>query len=659
MDMKRNRRSLALGITTIVATAASWIGVADTTGAGTAKTELSLVKVSVAVDPNLTQMVEVGKMTGFATNDPVRNALTENLASVFVQMLGAEGAVDVDCTTLDVIGEPDLNCLETSVSGDGSEADVELVVDLDQDLGQPQLAAGEVSVGARQATTDATSSLATLAQVEANADVGEGLVVLEGVTVGGHSDEATLSFAEADVSVTVDKVYVFAINQLLAHLGETLADVTPSNLVILAESLAPGSADALESAIQAYNDIEAESEEDAAALATDLAELTDGDLDLTADAEALQRVLAMATKYSVGCASATPTQCAGLITLAMQGTKDVAAAALELARSELAATIGDLPLITFTGLTIGENVEVTADGAQAVATIDWGTASVAGVELPVEWTLETLRAAVESAVAAIETATGQDLGVELGMPDPTTFEGTDGVYLTGSATLTAFSINVWPAALGSTMGVSADILSLSAFAEFRPAVVDPDPTCETDPTLCPPDPTCDTDPTLCPPDQTCDTDPTLCPPDPTCETDPSLCPPDPTCETDPSLCPDGTGGTSGTGGTGGTSCDPATQDCDEGNTCDTSKHDCDGPTACNPATQDCDGFAQCVASSSNCPIVRIDHPQGSPPNLARTGVDTRLPQTALLMLVAVTLMAWLRPRSSDQQRFVPVSQRLK
>lgn len=454
--MRLNKRGLTLTLTLALATASPWVSSALINPVASAQTSLTLVTSQTDA-----QSLEIGHLTGFGTTDPSKHALPENLAKVFSQFLSADGLVPFDCHTLDALGDLNVNCLETSASGIANESGTALLVDVGT-LGQPVLVNGQVGLGIRQATTDANTAIADLTDVFAALSVAEGLVVLEGISIGATHSAATPTSATADTGITVAKIEVFPIDALLSLVGETLADLSASALVELGDSLLPpDSTDALAGAIQTFEQADAETDQDQALLDAAVAELTDGDVDLAADLAAIAQVSSLAVKYGLSC-SGTPLECATLISLAVQSAKAAATGQLDLTRGAFAATIGALPLITFENLTIQTSALADESGAEPMASIQWGSATVAGVALPVGWTLQSLVAALDAASTAVGNAIGSALGISFDMPQPTTSSGMNGDYRASSAGLTAFSIGF--------SEFSAQVLSMSAEAEYRPGV---------------------------------------------------------------------------------------------------------------------------------------------------------------------------------------------
>lgn len=467
--MSLRKRGLTLSLTAALATASPWVGTAVINPAASAQTSFTMVSTTLT-GPAGTQLSDTAHLAGFGTTDPSKHLLSENLARVFAQALSADGSVVFDCQTLEALGDLNINCLETAASGLADHSDAALVVDVGA-FGQPSIAGGEVGLGIRQAKVDESSAVANLAEVSAAADVAGGLIVLDGVTLGSTHNEATASSATAQTGATIERVELLPIDKLLSLIGKSVNDLSSESLAGLAGALLPpGSADPLFAAIQALQQTNAETDQDQALLDGAVAELTDGDLDFVADAAATVQILNLATKYGASCIG-NVLDCATLVALGIQSIKTAASTQLDLVRSALAETIGQLPLITFENLSIETSVQASEAGAVPTASVQWGAATVAGIELPVGWTLESLGTALQTASTAIGEATGSSLGLSLAMPQPATSSGMNGSYRVGSADLTALTLAFAPE-LAPGVSFSARVLSMSALAEFKPGVPD-------------------------------------------------------------------------------------------------------------------------------------------------------------------------------------------
>lgn len=366
-----NKRSIVLAIAGLISLAAAPLSPAGLRPpVGTARTTLSLFSVEGSLD-GTSQSVGLTVGSGLATTDPAENPpFGFNRAAVEVALaeLAGEGPA--------AINERLTISAEAEGPGSRSQNDAELSETFDYG----DALTGSLVVGARSAEVDEDLASASLGQVLLSAQVLNGLVRLEGVTIVGVAAESNTTTAVANQGVTIDEVSIFSLTQLFDQLGTSVSELSVESLMDFADDiLGPGTSQPLRDALQDVTDAEqtvaaadeavtaagqaltdasqavaaaeaeaqsalGETEEtsnDAAALDGAVAELSDGGIPCLTescdeDAIAIATVLSLAEKYGVA-AAGDPLTVAAATSVAIAAAHDQAQSRLAAAQAALAA----------------------------------------------------------------------------------------------------------------------------------------------------------------------------------------------------------------------------------------------------------------------------------------------------------------------------------
>lgn len=376
-------------------------GIAATNGVGTGVGDVSILSVTQNLS-GADQTVNIGTASGFATNDPPRNSLSNNKATVLLKLARAIGVSVPDLSAYDVTAnvECDAACQSSGKSASSSGASET------KTLPSPsQVATGQVVVGAKNAEAGRDHALASLSQVSIDANVFDGLVAVSGASID-FSKLSNTSASSSSSTIGIDRLDVLPFGKIL-----DLSTLSLDDLVSLANAIDPtgalaGPVDTAKTSL--YDTINSE-----------LATLNSPPLSLGIT---ISSDMSMADLISVAqTISSNPLVATTLP--AFKTALDAAIAALQSALDTLESTIAGISLLTLEGLSAGSKAEAFPDHAVASASVlDLGTVKVAGqtVAKPGDLTtyLNTIRSTVETLEAALKTVpVFSSLEIDIGLWD--------------------------------------------------------------------------------------------------------------------------------------------------------------------------------------------------------------------------------------------------
>lgn len=484
--MRRVSRVLLIaGLSLVISASVPAMGSAVLPGVGTGLTSISLLAVTGYVE-GIGQSVELGAGSGLATTDPVRRMLASKTASVGFAAARAAGAQSIESSDFDISANAD----ETKRTDGGSA----FTLGLDGDeTNVSNLAVVSVGIGTVSATVSDLFAYSSLSEITFAGSALSGLVDITGATAG-ITNESNAQKARASQGLYIESVKVFSLNEMLVQLGSSAAALEVfGTLADLGDDLGLPSdvTQPLRDAEAAYDEAEA----DEAAWNAAIAELTDGDLDVAADLAATETIAGMAVKYAAYL-SGDPTD-PMTVAATMGLVKTPLAAAVDAARSELAGTIGDLPLVTLDKVTAGVTAEAMDGTSLAASVVSWESARVASLDVPtldsINDTIDSLTTMVTDVVNMVGDAVGLSLGVKVEIAKETEQMTTDGPYSVATAKLTLLDVKVNTSAPLAAPSIhapggfhgpapdvvaGAQVLGLVATAEHRPGVSGGGPTGE-------------------------------------------------------------------------------------------------------------------------------------------------------------------------------------
>lgn len=488
MNRTSNRLLMISAVAVVVLVAIPAAGPAATPAVGSATTSISLLSVAGYLG-GVGQSVEIGAGSGLATTDPARQSLSSKTAAVEFAAARASGAQAIESSSYDFSARAD----ESKSSDSGQNFEITLT---GSETPATDLVIADVDIGAYETTVYDLFARAALTEVKVDAGALSGLVSLDDAVVG-IAGESSTDKAVATQGVSFGKLSIFSLSDLLGQLGRSVADLAAfSDLADLGDQLGlpAGATQPLRDAQADYDAAGA----DEAAWAAAVAELLDGDLDLAADTAALQAIAGFAAKYATFL-TGDPTDPA-VVAATMALVKAPLLAILDAARSTLAATVGDLALVTLEGVTAGVSAEASDQAASASAGVSWTSAKVAELTVPtlddINATLADLTGKVSDIVNAVGDAVGLSLSVSLKIGEEIESTSVDGSYQVAVAELTAVSVDVTASlpiggsfgsgvlarysgiqaqAGGSNLTAGTKVLSLRARSEHKPATSDAPP----------------------------------------------------------------------------------------------------------------------------------------------------------------------------------------
>lgn len=424
--MKR-RFLLVLAITLLVV-ASGAAGGAASPPVGSATTNLSIISVTGSEIPSL----EVSRITGLATTDPGRIR-----PSTFARMQYVPSRVDEE-------SEDEVTVEADAEKGyDSFSQTVPTPVELPKPPSVP-LVSMSYTLGLTEASVpNSLEAYASLGQLKFNADILSGLIVLEDVTTGVN-DGSNTSMAESSQTVEFAKISFFPFGKLI-----DVGSLSVEELLKMAESVAPaGSTGPVE---QARADlIAALGDEPLLKAAVEAALLLLGkDLNSATYEELIKAVDDAESSLGLDLGLTDP---------------------LKQAIDDLRAIVGSIALLTWQNFKSGVKAEATDGGSSASAEIiDAGTMKVASIDVPVDKVGEEIEKLVTT--LKVDVSVLDKLVVKITplakVTEPTEFMSP---YWTANAGFTGLVIE-----LSINPSYVVKVLSLEAFAEHKPAVVDPPP----------------------------------------------------------------------------------------------------------------------------------------------------------------------------------------
>lgn len=421
------------------ATAVALLGIASaapaaTPAAGTAETTISVLSVQAAG-----QTVDVLTGNGLATTDPVRRSLSSVLArtGMTVAKIGSTSIGEVAAVADNDPATP---------AGTADAAGAETV-----SVNDP-LAEASLFVGAREARVEDLLALSRLGQLSLDADVLQGLLALDGVSIN-LSDSSTVEKAVASQAVSIKSLDVLPLAKIL----DLLTTLSADSLVALADGIAPGASAPVKTArdtlVDTINGL----------LPPGIGPIS---ASLTIDQTITEVESLVATLPLLG----------PVVNPLLRDLKDRIAALRQL--------IGAIDLLSVENLRAGVTAEALDTASSAAADlVAWDAVRVAGIALPSSATvggaIDAVRSKVNDVVGLLRQVTGlSGLNVVVDVLDKTEKTSVDGVYRVAEAGITGLNVEVsLPQVSGLTGGLDlkARVLSLSAMAEHRAAGTSPAP----------------------------------------------------------------------------------------------------------------------------------------------------------------------------------------
>lgn len=483
---KRAARALALGL--MISAAIPSAVFAGSPGIGTAKTAITLATVDFTSptstsSADVTSTIEAAAAAGFATTDPPRNGLDKLKAYFNFVAASTKGVTATASPKLSVDSES------------GAEKESDTIATSYNPLEMPSLLNGAVTLTAMTAEVNPAdpSARSSLGDGVVDLDMGAGMVQLNGVTMSVNNDSAP-GYAKAFEGVHVDELSVVKLSVLAEWVGGLSPQQVADEILNLASEFAPTQAGPALAAAESERASAHSAINDCLAGVSPTACVPLGPLGLTplANDATAQEVLDYPATFGANC----------LTLLGSLPTADVLCAEIVPLLTSQVSQLDDfiedvldimlpMPLISVRNLDVKVESYAYATGSQGVANATWDAATVLGIDL--EEVNENANPA--NAFVTIDTE-AKKLAEELGkFPQfagitasvqpiytaPVT--GKNGDYYFANSELTVLRVfleipgqstanGYSPSALGDPFAVDARFLTLSGFAEHKPAAFD-------------------------------------------------------------------------------------------------------------------------------------------------------------------------------------------
>lgn len=422
------------------------IAAASSPAVGTAQTSITLLGLSYkSSNAGVTHTINVAVSSGIATTDPVRNNLTALKASASVLAAQVAGVTD----TVERFGD-------WAVSAESGSTDTQknstTTADNQEQINE-SVVKGDVTATALFAEVDPTvpSAKATAAGLNLDLVVGDGdLIALDDVRAS-ILDDSNPTSAKADQSVSVSRISIVPLRELLDRVG----GLSPDALLALADKWGN---------------------------ATTRAQVA------AATAAAAPLLAVVPTTTSVASAIAAVTASCALVPIA---PVCAALATLQTELDTLIAMFSATGIVDITNLTAGVTAEAFDNRATASALAGYESIFVLGREVTQTATLNEAFIQLEADLnemkddfsAMVSALSGLTIEIDTIFPEEKI--GTDGSYQTSSASVSVLRFLLrLPATTGSSSGFSAQatagdpltvdarVLTLAGKAEHRPSIVD-------------------------------------------------------------------------------------------------------------------------------------------------------------------------------------------
>lgn len=479
--MKR-RFLLVLAITLLVV-ASGAAGGAASPPVGTGKTSISIFTLTTQ-DLAVNYAVSLAFGSGVATTDPPRNGAGFNFANLDLTgaSVGEESLVKVR-SSADADDSNDVKRADPDPEGSGEPASIEGCVgapeggnlfecDLTREVGGVKVTSGKMTIKDRTScanhpTVCPQEVFAKLGQATMDVDVLEGTVVFEGVSFD-VLDKSHEPLSSAAQGIEVKKIDLLPLSKILEFAGLSIDDLIElADLLDESGETSEAAKGAKKTLLDAVNTL----------VEPDLPEDTSAE-DVIAKAKelmALEQDAHDTLGLGVDC-STDPPPAACPVAALLQPLVDDFESKVDALRTALGA---------ITVLTIEDfkaRVEAASDGANPTASakiLGIGTMKVFGqtVTAPEGVGEKQVDDLIDAAVAQMNTTVAEvkkvleSLGVTINEWDADEETGIkDGVYRFGQADLTPLGLTV---KINPTWDFK--LMTLSAYAEHKPAVVDPPP----------------------------------------------------------------------------------------------------------------------------------------------------------------------------------------
>ncbi|MEO7804531.1 MAG: hypothetical protein ABIS18_09345 [Actinomycetota bacterium] len=430
------RSPLALLTAAAVLLAVPGISSAASPAVGTATTSISILSLTAS-----RKTVNLGAGTGFASTDQVK----QNLGA-----LGAKASMSFTAAQLlDAISTPKIS-VETT-----SDKTSDVAADGTSPLLDVPTASGSLTISGMRADVDnaVPSAKSTLGQVTLDANVFDGLVLIQGIKMA-LTNESNPTEAKSFQGVEISNVAVLPLSEII----DRATDLSADDLIDLAAGFG---GDATADELAAVNVSKA-------SMTSVVNALSPGLLDTNSSAELMLA-------------------CGAPLQQVICDLPDVATAiaALQSAVDTLKTALGALSLVSLKDVIVGTLATATDTSSASSANLSWGAVKVAGIEVPVTpGDLQASVASVNATLSQLQTLMGtltQGLGgLKLEIAPPTTNATHDqsGAYYHAVSSIKPLGVVVsLPAAAGikSPLDVKGQLFTVAGDAEHRPSILDAPP----------------------------------------------------------------------------------------------------------------------------------------------------------------------------------------